>query len=142
MLPLHSTITNEEQQKVFLPVAKGYRKIILATNIAESSITVTDIKYGTETAISLLLRNLSTSELSLSYDLFAVIDFCLTKSLSCDPETKYTCLRMEWASKNQCVQRRGRCGRVSPGYVYRLVPKFFYVGSQSTYAEFSTEFAL
>ncbi|CAG7731329.1 unnamed protein product, partial [Allacma fusca] len=56
LLPLHSTITNEDQQKVFQPVPKAHRKIILATNIAESSITVTDITY--------------------------VIDFCLTKSLS------------------------------------------------------------
>ncbi|CAG7727696.1 unnamed protein product, partial [Allacma fusca] len=100
LLPLHSTITNEDQQKVFQPVPKAHRKIILATNIAESSITVTDIKY--------------------------VIDFCLTKSLSCDPTTNYTCLRLEWASKNQCIQRKGRCGRVSAGHVFRMVPEVFY----------------
>lgn len=45
-LPLHSSITNDEQQSVFKPVREGSRKIILATNIAESSITVPDIKYG------------------------------------------------------------------------------------------------
>jgi len=100
ILPLHSSITSEEQQKVFLPAKPGYRKIILATNIAESSITVPDVKY--------------------------VIDFCLTKSLSCDPATNYTCLRLEWASKYQCVQRRGRCGRVSEGFCFRLVTKKFY----------------
>ena len=44
--PLHSTCTQEEQDRVFSNVPKGRRKIILATNIAESSITVTDIKYG------------------------------------------------------------------------------------------------
>ncbi|ODN04338.1 putative ATP-dependent RNA helicase TDRD9 [Orchesella cincta] len=100
VLPLHSSITNEEQQRVFIPAKKGYRKIILATNIAESSITVPDIKY--------------------------VIDFCLTKSLSCDRTTNYTCLRLEWASKNQCIQRRGRCGRVAAGLVYRMVTRKFY----------------
>lgn len=47
VLPLHSSITNEEQQRVFIPSRNGFRKIILATNIAESSITVPDIKYGT-----------------------------------------------------------------------------------------------
>ena len=89
LLPLHSSITRDEQQRVFLPPRQGYRKIILATNIAESSITVNDVKY--------------------------VIDFCLTKSLSCDPSTNYTCLRLEWASKFQAIQRKGRCGRVSEG---------------------------
>lgn len=64
----------------------GVRKIILATNIAESSITIPDIGY--------------------------VIDFCLTKRLYTDPSTNYSCLRLEWADKNSCEQRKGRCGRV------------------------------
>lgn len=46
ILPLHSTITVEEQRKVFVPPKPGHRKVILATNIAESSITVPDITYG------------------------------------------------------------------------------------------------
>lgn len=46
ILPLHSSITVEEQKKVFLSPRPGHRKIILATNIAESSITVPDIDYG------------------------------------------------------------------------------------------------
>ncbi|CAN8009555.1 unnamed protein product [Ixodes pacificus] len=75
-------------------------QIILSTNIAESSITVPDIKY--------------------------VIDFCLTKSLVCDPDTKYSCLKMEWASKANCKQRQGRAGRVSEGRLYRMIPEDFY----------------
>ena len=47
ILPLHSSITLEEQRKVFDVPHVLYRKIILSTNIAESSITVPDIKYGT-----------------------------------------------------------------------------------------------
>ena len=43
---MHSTITNEEQQKIFHKPPKGHRRIILSTNIAESSITVPDVKYG------------------------------------------------------------------------------------------------
>ncbi|XP_064600454.1 ATP-dependent RNA helicase TDRD9-like isoform X1 [Liolophura sinensis] len=99
-LPLHSSITIEEQVKVFEPAPKHHRKVILSTNIAESSITVPDIKY--------------------------VIDFCLTKQLVCDPQTNYTSLILEWASKSNCTQRKGRAGRVSHGRVYRLVPQNFY----------------
>lgn len=43
---LHSSITNEEQRKVFDPPPKGHRRVILSTNIAESSITINDVKYG------------------------------------------------------------------------------------------------
>lgn len=100
VLPLHSSVTQQEQQSVFLAPSKGYRKIILSTNIAESSITVPDIKY--------------------------VIDFCLTKCLVCNPETNYSCLKLEWASKANCKQRQGRAGRVSEGRLYRMIPEDFY----------------
>lgn len=43
---MHSTITNEEQQRIFQKPPKGHRRIILSTNISESSITVPDVKYG------------------------------------------------------------------------------------------------
>ncbi len=46
VLLLHSSISSDEQSKVFLKPELGKRKVILATNIAESSITVPDIKYG------------------------------------------------------------------------------------------------
>ncbi|KAI5643102.1 helicase associated domain (HA2) domain-containing protein [Phthorimaea operculella] len=95
VLPLHSTITAEEQVKVFKRAPPGHRKIILATNIAESSITVPDIKY--------------------------VIDYCLIKQLVADPSTNFTSLQLTWASKTNCEQRAGRAGRVRDGRVYRLV---------------------
>ncbi|XP_049684304.1 ATP-dependent RNA helicase TDRD9 isoform X3 [Accipiter gentilis] len=98
--PLHSCVTLEEQSNVFLAPVPGYRKVILSTNIAESSVTVPDVKY--------------------------VIDFCLTKTLVCDEETNYQSLRLCWASKTSCHQRRGRAGRVSKGYCYRLVHKDFW----------------
>ncbi|XP_050715032.1 ATP-dependent RNA helicase TDRD9-like [Eriocheir sinensis] len=100
LYPLHSSITKEEQQSVFIIPPIGFRKIIISTNIAESSITVPDIKY--------------------------VIDFCLTKVLTCDEVTNYTSLKLAWTSKASCKQRAGRCGRVSSGRVYRLVPPAFY----------------
>ncbi|KAK9409401.1 putative ATP-dependent RNA helicase TDRD9 [Crotalus adamanteus] len=98
--PLHSSVTLEEQNNVFLAPVPGYRKILLSTNIAQSSVTVPDVKY--------------------------VIDFCLTKNLVCDEDTNYQSLRLCWASKNSCDQRRGRAGRVSKGYCYRLVYKDFW----------------
>uniref|UniRef100_A0A8C1ISF0 ATP-dependent RNA helicase TDRD9 n=1 Tax=Cyprinus carpio TaxID=7962 RepID=A0A8C1ISF0_CYPCA len=98
--PLHSTVTLEEQNGVFLVPVPGYRKIILSTNIAESSVTVPDVKY--------------------------VIDFCLVRQLVCDKETNYRCLRITWASKTSCNQRRGRAGRVSKGFCYRLVSRHFW----------------
>ncbi|XP_021341941.1 putative ATP-dependent RNA helicase TDRD9 [Mizuhopecten yessoensis] len=100
ILPLHSSITLEEQSKVFEMPGTGERKIILSTNIAESSITVPDIKY--------------------------VIDFCLTKNLVADAETNYTSLQTEWASRANCNQRKGRSGRVSNGRVYRMITRYFW----------------
>ena len=100
IMHLHSKITNSEQVKVFIPAKKGERKIILSTNIAESSITVSDIKY--------------------------VIDFCLTKETETDRETKYQRLLLQWASKASLTQRKGRAGRVSDGHCFRLISKHFY----------------
>ncbi|KAK2147306.1 hypothetical protein LSH36_561g03033 [Paralvinella palmiformis] len=59
--------------------------------------------------------------------LVPVIDFCLTKVLMCDPETSYTSLQLQWASKANCIQRRGRAGRVSDGRAYHLVTKDFFM---------------
>ena len=100
ILPLHSDIVIEQQVRVFERALPTWRKVIISTSIAESSITVPDIKY--------------------------VIDFVLTKELYCDPYTNYTHLKLEWASKSSANQRRGRAGRVSDGVCYRLVSKAFY----------------
>lgn len=46
LIILHSMVSGEDQRAIFKPSEPGSRKIILSTNIAESSITVPDIKYG------------------------------------------------------------------------------------------------
>lgn len=46
LMVLHSLISNDEQEHAFNEPSLGYRRIILSTNIAESSITVPDVKYG------------------------------------------------------------------------------------------------
>ena len=99
ILPLHSRIPFEEMQRIF-DNKKGYRKIILSTNVAESSLTIPDVCY--------------------------VIDFCLQKLIMADQYTNYVSLRLQWADKNSCTQRKGRAGRVRSGFVFRLVPKEFY----------------
>lgn len=108
LIPLHSTITIDEQSRVFEKPQRSFRKVILSTNIAESSITVPDIKY--------------------------VIDFCLTKNLVCDVNTHYTHLQLEWASHSNCIQRKGRAGRVSQGRAYYMVTKDFYENFMADYS--------
>ncbi|PWA16421.1 hypothetical protein CCH79_00004415 [Gambusia affinis] len=105
--PLHSSVTLEEQNGVFLSPVPWYRKVILSTNIAESSVTVPDVKY--------------------------VIDFCLARHLVCDKDTNYQSLRLTWASKTNCNQRKGRAGRVSKGFCYRLVTKAFWTNEIPEY---------
>lgn len=96
----YSLMTADAQRDVFEPPPSGYRKVILTTNIAESSITVPDVSY--------------------------VIDFCLTKVLVTDTATNFSSLRLVWASKANCRQRAGRVGRLRSGRVYRMVTKAFY----------------
>ncbi|XP_075146643.1 tudor domain containing 9 protein spindle E [Haematobia irritans] len=105
---LHSLISPDEQIKIFHQAPLGYRKVILATNIAESSITVPDVKY--------------------------VIDFCLSKSMVTDSASNFSSLQLHWASKANCKQRSGRAGRVMNGRVYRLVPRYFYENNMNEFS--------
>ena len=100
-IPLHSSIPWEEHSNIFPPLPSNQRKIILSTNIAESSLTIPDIQY--------------------------VVDFCLTKNLVADIETHYPRLVLDWASQSQIAQRKGRAGRVGSlgAKVFRLVPQQF-----------------
>ena len=97
---LHSEQPLANQNRMFEEVDPNYRKIILSTNIAESSITVTDVLY--------------------------VIDFCLSKEMEFDKYSSFQELKLIWASKSNCVQRQGRAGRVQKGFCYRMVTKQFY----------------
>jgi ATP-dependent RNA helicase TDRD9 len=74
---------------------KGFRKVILATNIAESTITIPDVAY--------------------------VIDFCLTKITRENNNSTYENLEMRWAAKSNCEQRKGRVGQVFKGTVFRMI---------------------
>jgi HrpA-like RNA helicase len=94
LLPLHSTISWDEQTLAFKRPEKGRRKVLLSTNIAESSITVPDVRY--------------------------VIDLGLIKVKHYDSETNVESLQLQWTSKASANQRKGRAGRVSEGELFRM----------------------
>lgn len=97
---LHSEIAIEQQMLAFQKAHAGYRKIIISTSIAESSLTVPDIRF--------------------------VVDFCLTKQTFTDELTNYTSLELCWAPKSSMKQRQGRAGRVERGCYYALIRKGFH----------------
>ena len=94
VLPIYAALPSEEQAKIFMPVSKGERKIILATNIAETSITINGIGY--------------------------VIDSGFCKQMCYDPRTGLETLAVTPISKANANQRAGRAGRVRPGKCFRL----------------------
>ncbi len=98
ILPLHANLSADEQRKVFQPVRRGARKIVVATNVAETSITIPDVSY--------------------------VVDTGRVKETRFEPESGLTRLVECWASRAACKQRRGRAGRVRAGECFRLYPRF------------------
>ncbi|WOL09953.1 DExH-box ATP-dependent RNA helicase DExH1 isoform X1 [Canna indica] len=97
VIPLHGSMPTVNQREIFDRPPCNTRKIVLATNIAESSITIDDVVY--------------------------VVDCGKAKETSYDALNKLACLLPSWISKASAHQRRGRAGRVQPGVCYRLYPK-------------------
>lgn len=97
ILPLHSMVSPDEQRKAFKRPPKGVRKVVLSTNIAETSITIDDIVY--------------------------VVNSGRLKEKSYDPFTGVSTLQSQWHSRASEKQRRGRAGRCRPGQCYNLYSK-------------------
>ncbi|MCJ1467624.1 hypothetical protein MMC07_006249 [Pseudocyphellaria aurata] len=96
---LHSSF-DAGQVEVFETVPSGCRKIILSTNIAETSITIPDVRY--------------------------VVDSGKAREKQYDPVRRFSKFACSWISKSNSKQRAGRAGRVQNGYYYALFPKESY----------------
>lgn len=94
---LHSTIPRAEQMAIFEALPSGCRRIILSTNIAETSVTVPDVKY--------------------------VIDSGKLREQRYDQTRRITSLECVWESRSNAKQRAGRAGRVQNGHYYALFSK-------------------
>lgn len=97
ILPLHANLTSAEQRRVFIST-KPRRKIVVATNVAETSVTIPDVVY--------------------------VVDGGRVKETQYDADNGLQKLVEVWTSKASGRQRRGRAGRTQPGEV-RHLPSFF-----------------
>ncbi|XP_020220553.1 DExH-box ATP-dependent RNA helicase DExH3 [Cajanus cajan] len=100
LLACHGSMASSEQRLIFENPEGGVRKIVLATNMAETSITINDVVF--------------------------VVDSGKAKETSYDALNNTPCLLPSWISKASARQRRGRAGRVQPGECYHLYPRCVY----------------
>ncbi|XP_015276340.1 PREDICTED: probable ATP-dependent RNA helicase DHX37 [Gekko japonicus] len=94
VLPLYSLLAPEKQAKVFRPPPPGTRLCVVATNVAETSLTIPGIKY--------------------------VVDCGKVKKRFYDKITGVSSFKVTWTSQASANQRAGRAGRTEPGHCYRL----------------------
>ena len=94
ILPLHGSLTSHEQTRVFSKPPSGVRKIVVSTNIAETSVTIDDI--------------------------VCVIDSGRVKQIQYNEASKCPALVETWVSKASTKQRQGRAGRVRPGICFQM----------------------
>lgn len=106
IVPLHGQLDARAQDEAIRPAPPEYRKVVLATSIAETSLTIEGIRI--------------------------VVDAGLTRRPRFDPKTALTRLTTDPVSRDASDQRRGRAGRLEPGVCYRLWPEHKILARQST----------
>lgn len=94
LLPLYGALPVQQQQRALEPTAAGQRRIVLATDIAESSLTIEGVDV--------------------------VVDSGLRRQPAFDPNSGMTRLQSQRISQDSSEQRAGRAGRLGPGHCYRL----------------------
>uniref|UniRef100_M4EW15 RNA helicase n=1 Tax=Brassica campestris TaxID=3711 RepID=M4EW15_BRACM len=94
VLPLYAMLSPDAQLRVFAEVEEGERLVVVATNVAETSLTIPGIKY--------------------------VVDTGRAKAKSYDIKTGMDAYEVDWISQASASQRAGRAGRTGPGHCYRL----------------------
>ncbi|MBQ0057476.1 MAG: ATP-dependent helicase HrpB [Bacteroidales bacterium] len=92
--PLYGLLSSDEQRQAIAPSPEGQRKVVLATNIAETSVTIEGVRI--------------------------VIDTGLCRTMTYNPQTGLSRLETVRISMDMANQRSGRAGRVAPGVCYRL----------------------
>ncbi|CAN0192937.1 unnamed protein product, partial [Hapterophycus canaliculatus] len=95
VLPLHGSLPPQRQRAVFDPPPRGKRKVVVSTNIAETSITIPDVTV--------------------------VLDSCRVKEMGYDVARQMPRLQESWASQDSLTQRKGRAGRVREGVSFKLI---------------------
>lgn len=108
-LGLYAMMPLEKQRRVFKEPPEGTRMCVIATNVAETSITIPNIKYVVDTGL----------EKSKVYDLSTGVSRFVTT----------------WTSKSSAQQRTGRAGRIGPGQCYRLYSSAVFTNDFPDYAE-------
>ncbi|KAF9816936.1 hypothetical protein IEO21_03810 [Rhodonia placenta] len=100
IVPLYALLPSEKQMQVFRPPPSGTRLVVVSTNVAETSLTIPDIRY--------------------------VVDCGRAKERRYDVANGIQAFQVSWISKASAAQRAGRAGRTGPGHCYRLYSSALY----------------
>ncbi|KAF8305660.1 P-loop containing nucleoside triphosphate hydrolase protein, partial [Clavulina sp. PMI_390] len=109
IVPLYSLLSSENQLKAFKPPPEGSRLVVVATNVAETSLTIPGVRY--------------------------VIDCGRAKQREYDINSGVQNFKITWISKASAAQRAGRAGRTGPGHCYRLYSSAVFENHFDAFAE-------
>ncbi|EAU85900.2 DHX37 protein [Coprinopsis cinerea okayama7 len=111
IVPLYSLLPSDKQMKVFEAPPPGTRLVVVATNVAETSLTIPGIRYVVDCG--------RVKEVGMTWSqVFFRIDSRFQRKY--DPATGVQSFHITWTSKASAQQRAGRAGRTGPGHCYRL----------------------